>query len=173
MHCFGESPGNFLSRNALQHAPDLIRIESPQDDAAIGGHSSQLGQRRGQRVISIYFYISICPDNQEPRPGQVTGNVGQHIQGTLFGIVQVFQDNEQRLDTGGVDKESGNCLQQPVSFLFRVFLRSQFYLEPLPYFGNDARHVCSTSAQLLPQVFDVAAEHIGAQSFYKSQIGQR
>ena len=64
--------------------------------------------------------------------------MSQHIQGAFIGIVQVFQDNQQRLNTGGIGQKAGDCLHQPVPVFFRVFRRSRFYLQFLPYLGDDA-----------------------------------
>jgi cystathionine beta-lyase family protein involved in aluminum resistance len=86
--------------------------------------------------------------------------MGKHIQCAFIGIMQVFQDNQQRLGAGGVGKEARDRLQQTVSFFLGVFLGPQFYLESFSYLGNNTGNIGSAGAQLLPKVFDLAAKNV-------------
>ena len=145
---FGQSPGHLLRGNALQHPPDFIGIQTPQEDPPEGGYPSQFSQGGREGMGAVYLHIPVGADNQKPGPGQIAGDMGQHVQGALVGIMQVFQDNQQRLDAGGIGQEGGDRLHQAVPFFFRVFLGPQFYLQSFPDLGDDAGYIGGPGAQL-------------------------
>ncbi|MBA7592409.1 hypothetical protein ES708_34590 [subsurface metagenome] len=96
----------------------------------------------------------------------------KHIQCALIGIVQVLQDNHQGLDGSSVGQEIGDRLHEPVALLLGVALWAKLYPQPLPYLGDDARHISGTRPQFFTQVFNFTAENIGAQCLDKGQVGQ-
>ena len=54
-------------------------------------------------MAAVHLYIPVGAHYQKSCSRKVAGDVCEHFQGALVGIVQVFKDNEQRLHAGGIE----------------------------------------------------------------------
>jgi hypothetical protein len=87
--------------------------------------------------------------------------------------VEVFQDDEQRLNGGGAGQEAADPLHQPVALLLRVFLGARLDLEPVAYLRDDAGYVGRPGTQFFTQVFHRPRQYVRPHGFNKRQVGQR
>ena len=71
-------------------------------------------------VCPVHLHVPVGADHQQPGPREVTGEVDEKIQGAAVGPVEVFQDEQQRLDAGGAAQERRHGLEQPPAVVLGV-----------------------------------------------------
>ena len=64
--------------------------------------------------------VAVGADEQQAGAVEVAGQMDEQIERAAVGVVQVLEDDDQRLHGGGVAQEAGDGLQQPLALLLGV-----------------------------------------------------
>ncbi len=155
-----------------QHPLHLRRAQTPQQHTAKLGPTPELGQRRRQGVAAVDLDVAVGADDQQPRTGEIAGEVLQQVERALVGPVQVLQHQQQGLHGGGVAQEARDRLQQPPAVLFGVARGTRLDGQPLADFTHDASKVGSGGAEVGPESLRLAGQDVGAQRLDEGEVGQ-
>ncbi len=78
---------------------------------------------------AIDFDIPASTDDENPRTRQVSGEVVEQVESALVCVVEVFEDDDDRLHVGRVAQERGHGLQQPEAVFFRRARLGKIHVE--------------------------------------------
>ena len=161
-------------RGWRHHALHLVHGEAAQGDAAEVADAPQLGERRRQRVGAVDLDVAVGADDQQPRALEVAGDVQQQVERAAVGPVQVFEDEEQRLDASR--RCAGSWLLPAAGASGRPPGRRparSSTSSAVAHLRDDAGHFGGAGAEVAPEAVRLAGEDVGAHRFDEGEVGQR
>ena len=66
----------------------------------------------------VYFNVAISTNYQQPCPFEAASQMHQQVESAPVGVVQVLEDQTERLGCGGVPKKATPRLPPPEAVLF-------------------------------------------------------
>src|SRR6266511_1687854 len=103
----------------------------------------------------------------------VTREMYQQIQRAAIRIVNVVEDQQDRLVLGRVTHECSDRLQEPPPVVLGVTWWSRLHVQPLTYLSDDLCHLGGACPKLFLQSLSAGDADVRAECFDKRKIGQR
>ena len=109
MHGGDVSGGGRHAGQRLHETLHLVALQPAQRDQLPLPH--QLPDRIEDRRLPVRVHVAVRPHDEQPGAPQLARQELQQEQRGFVGRMQIFQDNEQRLGSGGVPEEPGGRLE--------------------------------------------------------------
>src|SRR5581483_6382232 len=124
-------------------------------------------------VRTIDLHVAVRDEDEQPRAGEIAGEVEEVVEGAAIGPVEVLQDEEHGLHLGRVAQKSRHRLEEAPAVIFRVAGWPKLHWDPVADLRDDSGDLRGSTAQVLLQSVWVAGEDVASERFHESEIRER